>query len=292
MKIIGISDLHGNLISIPRCDVLCIAGDIIPLNIQKDYTKSDKWWKTKFIEWSNSINCNKIFITPGNHDFYIEYVYNKGYKEYKEFIDTISALTINKVEILIDTITEYKGITFYGCPWIQSIDFQQNKWAFEEYNTEYNNIYSKIPECDILITHDSPLKNELLNIESWNKHKYHLYGHWHEGKNINSENKYNCSILDDMYNLKRNYKLVEINIDVEKTKFELLQEFAEKIKEYAATTLQNNEEYKKLCCEIDSIFTQTLENPKDKEDEISWNESEIINCFDYNDEIDIDDEYK
>ena len=36
MKIVSVSDLHGNLIDIEECDVLTISGDIIPCEIQKD----------------------------------------------------------------------------------------------------------------------------------------------------------------------------------------------------------------------------------------------------------------
>lgn len=289
MKVIGISDLHGNLISISECDILCIAGDIIPLNIQKDYTKSDKWWKTKFVQWSNSINCGKIFVVPGSHDFYLEYLY-KDKNKYQEFINQIYTITLGKVEILIDILTEYKGLKIYGCPWIAPIDFQHHKWAFEEYNYDLDNIYSKISECDILITHDSPIENELLNIESWYKCKYHLYGHWHEGKGNISTNKYNCSIMDNMYNLKKNYTLIQINIDMEKTKFKLLQEFAEEIKENLE--IDNLIDYEKAKNKIDEILVKFLDNPKDMEDEIPWNESEIINDLEYKDEIDIEDEYK
>lgn len=293
MKVIGISDLHGNLINIPKCDIVCIAGDIIPLNIQKDYTESNKWWRTKFIEWCNSINCGKIFVVPGNHDFYLEYLY-KDKNKYQEFINQIYTLTLGKVEILIDILTEYKGLKIYGCPWIAPIDFQHRKWAFEEYNYNSDNVYSKIPECDILITHDSPIENELLNIESWYKCKYHLYGHWHECKGNISANKYNCSIIDNMYNLKKNYTLVQINIDMEKTKFELLQEFTEKVKDIFEPLLDTitGPERDDYLAEVDSLLLSYLDNPKDTEDSIAWNESEMINDLEYNNEIDIEDEYK
>lgn len=289
MKIIGISDLHGNLINISKCDILCIAGDIIPLNIQKNYIKSDKWWRTKFVQWSNSINCGKIFVVPGNHDFYLEYLY-KDKNKYQEFINQIYTITFGKVEILIDILTEYKGLKIYGCPWIAPIGFQDHKWAFEEYNYNSDNVYSKISDCDVLITHDSPIENELLNIESWYKCKYHFYGHWHEGESVNGANKYNCSILDDTYNLKQNYKLVEIDTNMEKTKYELLQEFTEEIKENLE--IDNPIDYEKAKNKIDEILVKFLDNPKDIEDEIPWNESEIINDLDYNDDIDLNNEFK
>ena len=39
LKITAISDIHGDLPIIDPCDVLCICGDIVPLEIQRNYTK-------------------------------------------------------------------------------------------------------------------------------------------------------------------------------------------------------------------------------------------------------------
>ena len=74
MKICGISDIHGNLIeNIPECDVLCICGDIVTLNAQRNIEASKHWWETKFIKWVDKLPCKKVIIIPGNHDFYLEY---------------------------------------------------------------------------------------------------------------------------------------------------------------------------------------------------------------------------
>ena len=43
MKIVAVSDLHGNLPDLPPCDVVCICGDIVPLWVQKSYEKSISW---------------------------------------------------------------------------------------------------------------------------------------------------------------------------------------------------------------------------------------------------------
>ena len=285
MKVIGISDLHGNLINIPKCDILCIAGDIIPLNIQRNNDESEKWWKTKFIEWANQIDCGKIFVVPGNHDFYLEYLY-KDKDKYQEFINQIYTLTIGKVEILIDTLTEYKGLKIYGFPWIAKITFQEGKWAFE---VQQNTKYCTIPHCDILITHDSPEYNNTLNYFNYYKPRYWFYGHWHEGSSNLKEYKYNCSILNNYYNL-NNKPLRTVEINMKKTKYELLQEFAEAIKENLE--IDNRENYEKAKSKIDEILVKFLENPRDKEDEIPWNESEVINDLDYRYEEAIDEEWK
>ena len=69
MKICGISDLHGNLVdNISECNVLCIAGDIIPLKIQRDYEASEKWWLNDFCNWVKDLPCKKVIFTAGNHE--------------------------------------------------------------------------------------------------------------------------------------------------------------------------------------------------------------------------------
>lgn len=69
MKTCGISDLHGDLINnIPECNVLCIAGDIIPLKIQRDYKASEQWWLNDFCSWVKDLPCKKVIFTAGNHE--------------------------------------------------------------------------------------------------------------------------------------------------------------------------------------------------------------------------------
>ena len=282
MKICGISDIHGNLLdNVPECDVLCIAGDVITLNAQRNFDASEHWWKNRFVPWVMKLPCKKVLVVPGNHDVYIENLYLND--RWEEFCDYMAVVTQGKLHFLIDQSYEYKGIKFYGTPWIEPIDFQRNKWAFENYNSNPDNPYSKIPECDVLITHDNPIKNELLNIESWNQCRYHFYGHWHDGESIPEKGKYNCSRLNDYYSFKKNFVYPTINVEpMEKTKYEILQEFAKEIKKESKKyfkvfdAITSEDLHAEFSSKIDELLVKFLGNPQDKEDEIPWNESSFI----------------
>lgn len=209
MKICGLSDLHGNLIeNLPECDVLCLCGDIIGINDQRNYSASAAWWHNRFCNWANRQKCRKIIIIPGNHDIYLEKILAEG--RYKEIQTKLQILTTGKVMLLIDELYSFEGVHFYGCPWIQPVTFQMGKWAFETYDSEK---YEKIPKCDVLLTHDSPLYNESLANYGTGKSNYWLYGHWHDGENDITKGWYNCSRLDNMYNFKKNYNITTIDMD-------------------------------------------------------------------------------
>lgn len=216
MKICAISDLHGHLPNIPECDVLCIAGDVVDLMVQRDSDESDKWWSTTFVNWVDKLPCNKVIVVPGNHDIYIERLYNDLVKDttLQQFKDKISILTNNKVVFLIDELYEYEGVTFYGTPWIAPIHWQT--WAFEDTKQEYDEYkcpFEDIPNCDILITHENPNYNEKLEHCCFGKYKYHFFGHWHNGISYGHLNQYNCSILTDSYIERERLKIVTINLN-------------------------------------------------------------------------------
>ena len=63
VKIVAISDLHGHLpAGLPEGDVLCICGDIFPLDIQTYMIDCDDWLSNIFIPWTNNLPFNDIFI--------------------------------------------------------------------------------------------------------------------------------------------------------------------------------------------------------------------------------------
>lgn len=267
MKICGISDIHGNLIEgIPKCDILCICGDIVPLNIQRNLEQSKHWWENRFIKWVEKLPCEKVIIIPGNHDFYLEHKYKQ--QEWESFKTNMYNLSNKKAIFMIDEIYIYKGIKFYGTPWIKPIEFQEDRWAFSKTDS-----YKNIPKCDILLTHDTPIYNKVLDNYSFGKSKYHLYGHWHNGDNDINSGRYNCSRLDDWYNFKKNYQYLVLDIMTEQEKKQVEQAFLDKLISQAYNN--NVADWLKSFKEI--------ELPQDKEDSIAWDtsaevlESAIIN---------------
>lgn len=282
MKICGISDIHGNLLdNVPECDVLCIAGDVITLNAQRNFDASEYWWKNRFVPWVMKLPCKKVLVVPGNHDIYLENLYLND--RWEEFCDYMAVVTQGKLYFLIDQSYEYEGISFYGTPWIHPIEFQENKWAFQIKSYKEDNPYSRIPKCDVLITHDSPFENKQLNLNTKDKCRYHLFGHWHEGYYEPLKGKYNCSRLNDYYSFKKNFVYPTINVEpMEKTKYEILQEFAEEIKKESKKyfkvfdAITSEDLHAEFSSKIDELLVKFLDNPRDKEDEIPWNESSII----------------
>lgn len=233
MKIAGVSDLHGNLIDIPNCDVLCICGDVIPLMIQRNSELSHKWWIEDFCAWVNKLPCKKVIVTAGNHDIFLEKIYQNT-EEYSAFKEELSKNSENKLVLLIDEEYEYEGIKFYGFPYTRPIPFQKGRWAFEDNCDSVDDIgvYSSLKhlDVDVLVTHDSPFHNEYLedtvkNLER--KPRMHLYGHWHEGESDIFCGKVCCSVLNNSYKL-NGRTITTFHLDIE-DRFKVLMDHA---KEY------------------------------------------------------------
>lgn len=113
MRIVIISDLHGYLPEIPRCDLLLICGDICPVE-NHNVLFQQEWLATKFVEWINRYapDIEVVFIA-GNHD--------KVFERYPLPDETAKVATY-----LQDSSCEVKDLKIYGTPWSQKI----GKWAF------------------------------------------------------------------------------------------------------------------------------------------------------------------
>lgn len=149
MKICGISDIHGDLsVKIQPCDVLCICGDIVPLEVQVNSKKSKRWLKELFIPWCSKQPCKKVLIVGGNHDFFLWH----HPLQMKEMVKEEE-----KIEYLLNEGYEIEGVKFFGTPLCKEFGY----WAFMYPYDEQDRILDKALEewgknIDVLLTHDSP----------------------------------------------------------------------------------------------------------------------------------------
>lgn len=248
IKVVGLSDLHGYLFDpreVPECDVVCICGDILPLEYQKSMISSIAWLCGSFFPWCERLNCKKVLFTWGNHDFIGQYLhYNMNpYREYEHNspLSRSSSAVMKKllkdswsgkVTLLHDAMYEYKGYVFYGTAWCPDLV----NWAFYGDSDKLKKQFSQIPHnCDILLTHCPPrvenfgtvLQNNAFNWmvdygcqeladEVFNKKvKYHIFGHVHSGTHsmidINGTNFCNVSNKDENYRLYYEPRLFEVD---------------------------------------------------------------------------------
>ena len=228
MKIAAFSDTHGCLGSpetlpyiVAGVDVIAIAGDIIPLEYQRDHEYSMVWFRDIFIPWAKEQPVQRILFIGGNHDKYFELHAD----EVRRLIDG-SGLS-EKVIYLFDETYEYDGKIFYGTPWIENL----KNWSF--YTNSPYDAFSGIPECDVLISHTPPrvgkvgcsypgksyesnygsaaLKTILENREKVNTVICgHIHTGTHGGVKFGDKTIYNVSIVDEDYREAYSVTYIEI----------------------------------------------------------------------------------
>lgn len=222
MKIVAISDLHGYLPEIEKCDMLIIAGDISPILIQGNISAMTEWLFGEFMEWINKLPCDDVVLVPGNHDFWFERN-KKGPR-----ITSLIVETKAKLSCLFNTSKTFydenaNKITIFGTPYCSIY----GNWPFMREDSVLEQKFSQIPEdidilvshdppfgiCDIDICHDAPYKghigNKPLSIALMRvKPKYVICGHIHTGEHfpitIYGTTYVNVSLLDEKLNLKYN----------------------------------------------------------------------------------------
>lgn len=130
MRLVLGSDLHGHLPDVPPCDILVLAGDILP---EKD---QEIFMENKLKPWLSRTQTGAVVATGGNHDHKL---FRRDYPLPWRF--------------LIDKSETVMGLKFHGTPWCLPL----GRWAWQapEYLLRY--IYSLIPDdTDILISHAPP----------------------------------------------------------------------------------------------------------------------------------------
>ena len=232
MKVVAISDIHGYLMKpseMPDGEVLCICGDIIPLEYQKSTTKSVAWFCLEFIPWVDKLEYKKVIFIGGNHDFFLQNIaYSKNlsvYLDAKQVMQTLlpghNYALHKKLVYLFDDFYSYKGVTFYGTPWIANL----SNLAFFKTKDELFEVWKSIPKkVDVLLTHMPPATarvGDVLQEDVFNsmmsygspelseaiasrKVKYAICGHVHSGNHIPTEINgtiyANVSLKDENYN--------------------------------------------------------------------------------------------
>lgn len=223
MKLIALSDLHGDLPIIEEeSNIIIIAGDISPINIQKYAEDMQTWFNTLFINWIKSLKTDKVYLIAGNHDFYLKMCK----KEY------INSLCSDKLVYLENDAAIYSengnDWHIFGTPYCHTYGY----WPFMLNDDELYEKFNKIPEdLDILITHDAPygcsdvlfdftklgehLGNIPLRHMILNKNpKYVLHGHLHSSNHneeiLGTSKVYNVSIKNERYSTV--YKPLILNI--------------------------------------------------------------------------------
>lgn len=154
MKVATVADLHGNLISIPDCELLIIAGDICPFG---DWTTQLAFLNGKFREWLKAIRARNIAVVAiaGNHDTIFEdhpnlvpwlpWVYLQD-----ESTD-VEKDVFEKRHFLKDQFP--RGVKIWGTPWV----LEYGHWAFMRDEQFLLERFAGIPvDTEILITHGPP----------------------------------------------------------------------------------------------------------------------------------------
>ena len=231
MKVVAISDLHGYLPKVqdfPKGEVLCICGDIVPLEYQNDLAQSVAWFCLEFVPWTDSLSYKKVIFIGGNHDFILEKLHQKPFNDFNEVtgnweimykFDTSASRVLkkllpgnnkskHKLIYLCDNSVEIEGKTFYGSPWISDL----KNWAFYLPEEELCKKWAQIPnKLDVLMTHMPPKYKDVGKVLQSGKFntgsdfgseslavniiardiKYSISGHVHSGCHLPQETKEN-----------------------------------------------------------------------------------------------------
>lgn len=229
MKICCLSDIHGTLLPVEDyfepCELVCICGDIVPLNIQGNHRKSRSWLINQFRPWCESLPCDKVIFIAGNHDscmHNVDFMYTQFPKDKK--------VTYLFHESYVYTSRSGKEYSIFGTPYCKLF----GNWAFMEMDETLDKLYQDIPEnLDILLTHDQPFgySDILLDNVVWNTSEHignkplvkailvkqprlqvngHLHSCSHSLDMIGNTMHYNVSIKNEKYDPVYDPLIIEI----------------------------------------------------------------------------------
>jgi Icc-related predicted phosphoesterase len=151
LKIVAVSDLHGYLPEITEsADIMLIAGDVSPLNIQFNKPKCKKWFETEFAYWIKSLPVDKVYMVAGNHDAYFEGMNPMNLAELKHQCSFKLIYLENAYIVHRHNGEEYK---IFGTPYCHIF----GNWPYMVSDEYMERLLLEMPEeCDIIISHDPP----------------------------------------------------------------------------------------------------------------------------------------
>jgi Icc-related predicted phosphoesterase len=140
-RIVCTADLHENLIDIPECDLLLIAGDI-SFAFKGDLDTQDAFLAGDFKRWLDRVPAAEVVLVAGNHDQSIE---ARGLP---------AGLRCHYLE---DAGTEHFGLKIWGTPWQPWF----HDWAFNAPRRHGERFlaakFEQIPaDTDIVVCHGPP----------------------------------------------------------------------------------------------------------------------------------------
>lgn len=142
MNLVAISDCHGHMPVVPKCDLILNAGDICPDFRGDRVLHQWQWLNRHYRDYLEALPAPMVSVW-GNHDFV---------GERSEFANTLNL----PWTLLQDSLIEIQGLRIYGSPWSKRF----HNWAFMRDEEQLDVIFSRIPEnLDVLIVHGPPYRS-------------------------------------------------------------------------------------------------------------------------------------
>jgi predicted phosphohydrolase len=138
VRIVAVSDLHGQLPTIPPCDLLLLGGDLCPIDDHASEAQRS-FLLGPFAEWLEAVPAGAIAGVAGNHDLILE--------------DEPSLATRLPWTYLSDGEAELAGLRIWGSPFAVTY----GDWAFMEADDALERRFAAIPRgVDVVLVHGPP----------------------------------------------------------------------------------------------------------------------------------------
>jgi hypothetical protein len=157
MRIVALSDQHGFLPDVPKCDLLIVAGDVCPdrfgpFMAWHDPYQQQAWFDRNVRPWLASAPATHKLLTWGNHDWCGQACsFRSDSPEYARSTD---------LQILVDEgtmvpLSSAAGgrLSVWATPWCNPF----MRWAFMKEPRDLEQVYAAIPEgTHIVVSHQPP----------------------------------------------------------------------------------------------------------------------------------------